>query len=167
MWAPWRIGYVTGERPSGCVFCHKIESDDDDANHVLYRGEQNAVLLNSYPYNSGHLMVVPNLHVAMLEELSPETSAELWQLTGLCARALKEVLYWEGLNIGMNLGQVAGAGISDHLHMHVVPRWNGDTNYMTAVAETRVVPQSLDDSYRQLKPVFDALAGQAGGGPPA
>ncbi len=163
MWAPWRIGYVTGDRSSGCVFCRKIESNEDDANFVLYRGEHNAIVLNTYPYNSGHLMVVPHAHVGELADLSLEAYAELWELTGLAARALQQALHPQGLNIGMNLGEAAGAGISDHLHMHIVPRWHGDTNYMTAVAETRVAPQSLEDSYRQLRPVIERLAAEGGG----
>lgn len=158
MWAPWRIGYVAGERPDGCVFCLKIDEDDDHNNHLLFRGEQNVVLLNTYPYNSGHLMVVPFAHVGKLEELSREASRELWELTGLAVRTVEQALHAHGVNIGMNLGAPAGAGIGDHLHMHIVPRWNGDTNYMTTVADTRVVPQSLEDSYRQLKPVMDQLA---------
>ncbi len=157
MWAPWRIGYVAGDRPSGCVFCRKIHSDRDDENLVLYRGEHCAIILNTFPYNSGHLMVVPNMHVGDLEELDAATTRELWELATFAARVLKEALYWEGLNIGLNLGEAAGAGISDHLHLHIVPRWNGDTNYMTAVAETRVVPQSLEESYRQLRSVVDRL----------
>ncbi|MGI5819968.1 MAG: HIT family protein [Armatimonadota bacterium] len=157
MWAPWRIGYVTGDRPDGCVFCAKIEADDDDTNHVLHRGEHNAILLNTYPYNSGHLMVVPNAHVANLTDLSPEAGCELWALTDLAVRTLKQALQPQGLNIGMNLGQAAGAGIGDHIHMHIVPRWSGDTNYMTTVAQTRVVPQSLEDSYQQLLPVIRKL----------
>ncbi len=158
MWAPWRIGYIVGDRQADCVFCRKIESDDDEGNHVLLRGEQNVILLNTYPYNSGHLMVVPHEHVGILVDLPIETQVELWKLTELAVRALSEALYPEGFNIGMNIGQAAGAGISDHLHMHIVPRWSGDTNYMTAVAETRVVPQSLDDSFQQLKPIIDRLA---------
>lgn len=163
MWAPWRIGYVTGERPDGCVFCKKIESDDDKANFVLHRGEHVAVVINTYPYNSGHLMVVPNRHVAELSELGDEEHEELWELTRLAARVLREALYPEGLNIGMNVGEAAGAGISDHLHMHIVPRWPGDTNYMSSVAETRVVPQSLEDSYEQLKSVIDRLVAAGSG----
>ncbi|MBD3291714.1 MAG: HIT domain-containing protein [Armatimonadia bacterium] len=158
MWAPWRIGYVTGDRPDGCVFCMKIQSDDDEENQVLHRGEHCAILLNTYPYNSGHVMVVPNAHVGELTDLSHEAGCELWDLTELAVKALKHALYPQGLNIGMNLGQAAGAGIGDHIHMHIVPRWSGDTNYMTTVAQTRVVPQSLEDSYEQLRPVIAELA---------
>jgi len=161
MWAPWRIGYVTGDKPSGCVFCAKIDANEDDHYFVLYRGEHNIIVLNTYPYNSGHLMVVPNQHVADVTDLPAQALAELWELTGLAVRALKEALAPQGLNIGMNLGQAAGAGISDHLHMHIVPRWHGDTNFMTSCAETRVVPQSLEDSYGQLRPVVQRLALQS------
>lgn len=160
MWAPWRISYVVGEKPCGCVFCRKIEANDDEADFVLYRGEHCAIVLNTFPYNSGHLMVVPFEHVAELSALSAEASVEMWELTRLAVHALKQALDWQGVNIGMNLGEAAGAGIKDHMHMHIVPRWHGDTNYMTACAETRVVPQSLEDSYRQLRPVVQRLAAQ-------
>jgi ATP adenylyltransferase len=109
-------------------------------------------------------MVVPFEHVAEPASLSPEASAELWELTQLAVQALKEALDWQGVNIGMNLGEAAGAGIKDHVHMHIVPRWHGDTNYMTACAETRVVPQSLEDSYRQLRPVVERLVAERQGG---
>jgi len=160
MWAPWRMGYVVGEKPCACVFCRKIESNEDEAQFVLYRGEHCAIVLNTFPYNSGHVMVVPFEHVAEMASLSAEASAELWELTRLAVHALKEALGWQGVNIGMNLGEAAGAGVKDHMHMHIVPRWHGDTNYMTACAETRVVPQSLEDSYRQLQPVVQRLAAQ-------
>ncbi len=163
MWAPWRIGYVVGEKPCGCVFCRKLEANDDEANFVLHRGKHCAIVLNTYPYNSGHLMVVPFEHVAEPASLSSEASTELWELTQLAVQALKEALDWQGVNIGMNLGEAAGAGIKDHVHMHIVPRWHGDTNYMTACAETRVVPQSLEDSYRQLRPVVERLVAERQG----
>ncbi len=166
MWAPWRIGYVTGDRPAGCVFCNKIKADEDTKEFVLYRGRHNIIVLNTFPYNSGHLMVVPHSHVGDLSELPEEEQVELWELTALAVRALQQTLYPDGLNIGMNLGEAAGAGISEHLHMHIVPRWNGDTNFMTTCAETRVVPQSLEDSYRQLRPVIEELACTGGRQPP-
>jgi len=111
MWAPWRIGYITGDRPEGCVFCVKIQSDEDEENHVLHRGEHNAILLNTYPYNSGHLMVVPNAHVGELTDLSPEAGCELWDLTTLAVRALKHEMYPQGVNIGMNLSLLPVIGI--------------------------------------------------------
>ena len=160
MWAPWRIGYVAGDRPDGCVFCDKIKADDDERNHVLYRGRFNVVMLNTYPYNSGHLMVVPVDHVCDLLDLGPEARAEMWELALLGSETLKRTLHAQGLNLGLNIGHAAGAGIQDHIHLHIVPRWNGDTNYMTACADTRVVPQSLDDSYRQLQPAMQALAAE-------
>ena len=160
LWAPWRIGYVAGDRPEGCVFCDKIESGDDEHNYVLHRGQHNVVMLNTYPYNSGHLMVVSNAHVADLVELDPEALAEMWRLALLAGETLKRGLHCQGLNIGLNVGQAAGAGIGDHIHLHVVPRWNGDTNYITTCAEVRVVPQGLEDSYRQLEPVMAELAAE-------
>jgi len=160
MWAPWRIGYVAGERPEGCVFCNKISSDDDEANHVLYRGRYNVVMLNTFPYNSGHLMVVSMAHSAELTDLEPGARAEMWELALLGCETLKCALQCQGLNVGLNMGGAAGAGIQDHLHLHVVPRWHGDTNYMTACAETRVVPQGLDASYQQLQPVMQELAAE-------
>ena len=164
MWAPWRIGYVTGERSQGCVFCDMIRAAKDERNHVLYRGEHNVVMLNAYPYSSGHVMVVPCAHVADLADLSPEARAEMWELTLLATETLKAALGCQGLNIGVNLGQAAGAGIDDHMHLHVVPRWSGDTNFMSAVADPRVAPQGLDDSFRQLQPVMHELAAKILGG---
>ncbi len=160
LWAPWRIGYVAGARPDGCVFCSKIQADDDEANHVLYRGRYNVVMLNTFPYNSGHLLVVAVAHVGDLAELPAEARAEMWELALLSCETLKRALDCQGLNVGMNLGRAAGAGIEDHIHLHIVPRWNGDTNYMTTCAETRVVPQGLDASYQQLRPIMHQLAGK-------
>ena len=143
IWAPWRLDYVVAEKPDKCVLCENSDSSDDDANYVLYRGRHNYVLLNTFPYNSGHLMVVPYRHVSSLTDLSAEEVCELMQLTQSCLQALDEAFAAEGVNLGMNIGQPAGAGIDDHIHLHIVPRWGGDTNYMTVVANTRVVPQSL------------------------
>jgi ATP adenylyltransferase len=157
MWAPWRFGYVTGERPDDCVFCAKINSDEDAENHILHRGEHCVIMLNRYPYNSGHLMVVPNEHVGDICDLTADAADELWALTGVAVETVRRALKAQGINLGMNLGEAAGAGICDHIHMHIVPRWSGDTNYMTTVSQTRVVPQSLEDSYNQLRPVVEEL----------
>jgi ATP adenylyltransferase len=154
IWAPWRIGYVTGARVEGCVLCQKAQATDDLAEHVVWRGEQNYVLLNAFPYNSGHLMVVPYAHVGDLTDLDQPTACEMMTLTQVCARALKRAMYPHGFNIGMNLGKAAGAGIDEHLHLHIVPRWNGDTNFMTSLAQTRVVPQSLEDTASLLRPLI-------------
>ena len=160
LWAPWRVEYVTGQRPSGCVFCQKLASEDDATNHVLYRGQHNAVLLNTYPYNSGHLLVLPYVHVADLLELPQETRADMMALAAVAARALKQVFHYDGLNLGMNIGEAAGAGISEHVHLHLVPRWNGDTNFMATLAGTRVVPQSLDDTFELLAPALQEAAAE-------
>ena len=160
LWAPWRLEYVAGRKPTGCVFCHKLESEDDAANHVLYRAEHNALLLNTYPYNSGHLMVVPYMHAADLTELPAETPAEMMALTLIAVKALRRALYCDGLNIGINLGEAAGAGISDHIHLHIVPRWRGDTNFMSTLAGTRIVPQSLEACYEQLAPIISEVAAE-------
>ncbi len=150
--------YVTGQKPAGCVFCHKLTADDDGPNHVLYRAQHNAILLNTYPYNSGHLMVVPYAHVASLVELPQEARAEMMELTAIATRALEKAFHCDGLNVGMNIGEAAGAGISEHVHLHIVPRWKGDTNFMSTLAGTRIVPQSLDDSFDLLVPaIHDAL----------
>ena len=151
LWAPWRIDYVAGEKPAGCVLCQKLREETDEGNYILYRGEHNFVVLNAFPYNSGHLMVVPYNHVGRLLDLSPAESGEMIQLAQVCIQVLRKALRADGINLGMNIGEAAGAGIDDHIHMHIVPRWHGDTNYMTAVAQTRVVPQSLGDAARQLR----------------
>jgi len=152
------LEYVTGEQPKGCVFCRKIASHDDASNHVLYRSEHNAVLLNTFPYNSGYLMVVPYLHVGDLMQLPQAVRAEMMELTVVAAEVLKKALHYDGLNIGINQGEAAGAGISEHIHLHIVPRWNGDTNFMSTVSGTRVVPQSLEASFEQLAPIIQQVA---------
>lgn len=157
------MAYLRGEEksPNGCVFC--IQSTSDDAgNHVLCRGERCYVILNRFPYNTGHLMVIPYAHVSTLEALDARTLSEMGALTQLSLRVLKEVYAPQGFNIGMNIGEAAGAGVAEHLHLHVVPRWRGDTNYMTVVGKTRMIPEWLDQMYAELLPVFDNLSGQLG-----
>jgi len=157
LWAPWRMNYVAGKKPDGCIFCIKVGQSRDEENHILYRAQHNFVILNAYPYNSGHLMVVPYEHLSCITELSDEQREEMFVIAQGCAQLLKEHLHAEGVNLGMNIGEAAGAGIDQHLHLHVVPRWNGDTNYMTTVAGTRIVPQDLDETYESLKPVLTWL----------
>ncbi len=162
IWAPWRLDYVVAEKSDNCILCQKRDAPDDDVvNLVLYRGSHNYVLLNTFPYNSGHVMVVPYRHVSNLTKLSDNEAGELMQIAQWCVQALQETLVTEGINLGMNIGQPAGAGIEDHIHLHIVPRWSGDTNYMTTVADTRIVPQSLEDSARQLRPVIQQIAGDS------
>lgn len=157
IWAPWRMAYITSEKAVGCIFCEKPHQHRDVENYILWRGNAAFVMLNRYPYNNGHLMVVPQAHVASLTELSALQRAELFELTALGEQVLQQALRPDGFNIGMNLGTAAGAGIAEHLHMHVVPRWGGDTNYMTVVGEIRVIPQHLDQTYQLLMPYFQAL----------
>ncbi|MFO8011334.1 MAG: HIT domain-containing protein [Dehalococcoidia bacterium] len=150
LWAPWRIEYILSDKDEECIFCEKPRRNRDRDNLVLYRGEYNLVMLNKYPYNPGHLMVAPYRHVAQLELLSDEELLEKMQLVRRCAEMLREEMKPEGFNIGMNLGKVGGAGIEEHLHIHVVPRWNGDTNFMPVIADTKSVPEAIDDTYAKL-----------------
>lgn len=157
LWAPWRIGYVSATgAASDCVFCDcaVCEHGQDGERRILARAAHNFIVLNAYPYNNGHLMVVPYQHESDFTKLPPHTATEIIVLAQLAVAVLQQEYRAEGANIGFNIGKAAGAGIKDHVHLHVVPRWSGDTNFMTALAETRVVPQSLDDSYAKLAPVM-------------
>jgi ATP adenylyltransferase len=156
LWAGWRGAYVCGvaggpPAEDGCVLCRITAAEGDDARFVVWRGTRTAAVLNAYPYTSGHLMVAPLRHVGELEELAGEESAELWAGVTHAVLALKAAYRPEGLNVGVNLGRAAGAGVPGHLHVHVLPRWNGDTNFMTSVAETRVLPETLSDSRDKLR----------------
>jgi ATP adenylyltransferase len=157
LWAPWRLDYITQEKPRGCIFCDKPLLGDDRGAYIVDRGTHAYVMLNAFPYNNGHLMVVPYAHLAALEDLPSETLHEMMDLTQRCSRALKLVFAPDGLNAGFNLGAAAGAGIKDHLHLHVVPRWLGDTNFMPVIADVRVIPQSLDRAYELLVGAFKQL----------
>ena len=151
--APWRIEYIRAPKPqlSASLFTQIAQSNDDTANLVIARDRTCYALLNRYPYNGGHLMVVPYKQVADFDSLTDEELADLWKLTRRCVNALKQVMKPDGFNVGLNLGKVAGAGIAEHLHVHVVPRWGGDTNFMPVLADTRVVPQALDELAAQLR----------------
>jgi ATP adenylyltransferase len=158
LWSPWRLEYVTGSGKSpGCVFCAAQDPSEDQSSLVVFRGESCYVILNLYPYNNGHLMVVPNRHIASLAAATSEELCELIELTRQSELALTEAFSPHGMNMGINLGKPAGAGVLDHVHMHVVPRWNGDTNFMTIVGETRVLPEELPVTARKLRPIFDKL----------
>jgi ATP adenylyltransferase len=146
------------ETDDGCVFCRATTSDDGRA-LVVHEGRVAFVILNLYPYNGGHVMVVPRRHVATLAALEPDELGEIAALTRLAEMALTEAYHPQGLNVGMNLGRPAGAGIADHLHVHLVPRWTGDTNFMTVVGEVRVLPEALPDTAARLRPIFARLAG--------
>jgi ATP adenylyltransferase len=158
LWSPWRMAYIEsakGEPEGGCIFCDKPLQEDERAALVLDRNERAFALLNAYPYNPGHLMVAPLRHVAEFDELDPGELAAVDALLQRSIRALKAEMDPHGFNVGMNLGRVAGAGIPGHLHWHLVPRWNGDTNFMPVVGETRVLPQLLEETYDRLRPRFD------------
>jgi len=157
LWSPWRLSYVTGTGGlAGCVFCEAQAGEE--ASLVVFRGPTCFIILNKFPYNNGHLMVVPNRHVASLQDATAEELCELVDLARRAEMALREAYAPHGLNMGINLGKPAGAGILDHLHMHVVPRWNGDTNFMTVVGQTRVLPEELAETAERLRPIFDKLS---------
>jgi len=152
LWTPWRYRYVSTAGPGNpCIFCEKAASSDDRGNYIVLRAERNFVILNLYPYTSGHLMIAPYEHVATLVEAHPETLAEMMRLTVRAEKALRNLYDPDGLNLGMNLGEAAGAGVAGHIHMHVLPRWTGDGSFMMTVAETRVLPETLDVTYERLK----------------
>jgi ATP adenylyltransferase len=152
IWAPWRISYILQDKTKDCIFCAKGRADisRDTENLVLERGEQVYVLMNTYPYTPGHMLICPYHHIATPEDLSPEVYHELWDMTLKWRVRLKNVMNPQGMNMGLNLGDVAGAGIAEHLHVHIVPRWKGDTNFMTTCSNVRVVSQSLHELYEQL-----------------
>ena len=155
LWAPWRLEYIKGPKGGECIFCVGPDSGDDRAKYVVRRGEHCFAILNKYPYNNGHLMVSPYRHVWSIEELDEPDLLELMTLTQGSLRVLTEVYGPEGFNMGINQGKVAGAGMEHHVHLHVVPRWGADTNFMPVIGDTRVLPQSLDDSYRDISKAFE------------
>jgi ATP adenylyltransferase len=156
VWAPWRIEYILAPRDESCFLCDMFGASDDARNHLLHRGTTCAVVMNRYPYTGGHLMVCPYRHIAQLADLTREERIELMDLTERSVRILTAEMKPQGFNVGYNLGHAAGAGLRDHLHQHIVPRWVGDTNFMPVLADVTVVPQALDDLYARLKPAFDA-----------
>ena len=157
LWTPWRSVYMQQKNDkTRCIFCDALASPSDEENLVIYRGESTFAILNRYPYTSGHLMIAPNLHVSRLAQISEKTAGEIMDLTRRAEEIIEHVYHPDGLNLGMNLGQAAGAGIEQHIHMHVLPRWNGDANFMTSIGDTRVIPESLRDTYFKLKQAFSA-----------
>jgi ATP adenylyltransferase len=154
LWAPWRVSYIENGKEDGCIFCNWQHEGDDRVHLVLHRGERTVIMLNKYPYNNGHLMVAPRRHVGYIEDLKPEEISDLMAAIQRCCVLLKKALSPHGFNIGANLGKVAGAGVEDHLHFHIVPRWEGDTNYMPVLADTRVIPEHLAETYKRLSSVF-------------
>lgn len=158
LWSPWRYAYVSGDgpaKPNGCVFCNILNnSATDEDNFILYRAEFNFVILNIYPYTSGHLMIVPFDHLSSFAAAGKLATDEMADLTKKAESILTAAYHPDGVNIGMNLGKAAGAGVAEHFHMHVLPRWVGDANFMTAIGQTRTIPESLDDTYRKLRGSF-------------
>ena len=157
LWSPWRLEYITrAAQDEGCIFC-QLSQPPENASLVVFEGRTCYVILNLYPYNNGHLMVVPRRHIGSLAALAAEEMTEVGVLTQRCETALTEAYRPQGFNIGVNLGKSAGAGVLDHVHVHVVPRWSGDTNFMTVVGEMRVLPESLGESAARLRPIFARL----------
>lgn len=154
LWAPWRMEYIRSTKPKDCIFCKKPKEQNDRENLILWRGSLSFVIMNFYPYNNGHLMVVPYRHLADLQNLTESENAELMAGLAECTNILQQAFQPDGFNIGMNLGRVAGAGIDDHIHFHIVPRWSGDTNYMPILAHTKVVSEGMWETYDSLYPLF-------------
>ncbi len=155
LWSPWRMTYIEKhEKESGCVFCNAQAKADSAENLIAFRGQNSYVILNRYPYTSGHLMVIPFVHVSNLEELNAEARAEMIELTSRCTSILRKTYRTESFNVGINIGEAAGAGVLGHVHIHIVPRWAGDTNFITTTGETRVLPEALEDTYKRVREGF-------------
>ncbi|MCB9135661.1 MAG: HIT domain-containing protein [Anaerolineales bacterium] len=152
LFTPWRMSYITNNSPkNGCVFCLALAEEDSDQNLIVFRGAQAFVILNRFPYTNGHVMVLPYEHCPTLEALDPITRAEMMELTTRATQVLTGIYYPQGFNVGINLGEAAGAGVAAHLHIHIVPRWVGDVNFMTAVGETRVLPEALEVTWKKVR----------------
>jgi len=158
LWSPWRMSYIQSPKPqNGCIFCRALEEADDQKNLILMRGERNFVILNRYPYTSGHIMIVPMVHLPNLADLDSSTRAELMELAAQFVQVIEDAYHPQGFNVGINIGEAAGAGVSDHVHMHIVPRWLGDTNFMSTLGMTRVLPESLEDTFNRLRESWENL----------
>ena len=156
LWAPWRMDYIlSDQKAEGCIFCPGENRQDDGKRLILHVGTLTMVMMNMFPYNNGHLLVAPNRHVSGLEHLSEEEMLDLLKMVGRSIDILKTVMNPEGFNVGLNLGRVAGAGVEEHMHFHIVPRWGGDTNFMTVHGDVRVIPEHIRETYKKLKPHFD------------
>lgn len=153
LWAPWRMAYVGGGEAarSGCIFCVKAGETRDEENLILVRGETCFALMNLYPYNTGHLMIAPYAHVPSIQQMSADSLTEMMTLAQRLLDALQQALGPQGYNLGINQGEIAGAGIADHAHLHIVPRWNGDTNFMPVIADIKVVPEFLESTYQKIR----------------
>ncbi|UCE17982.1 MAG: HIT domain-containing protein [Gemmatimonadota bacterium] len=155
LWAPWRMKYILAEKKEGCIFCEGVVRGDDRGGLILHRGSSCFVMMNRFPYNNGHIMVAPYRHVGEFEDLNDAESLDLMKLLQLSVRTFKRVLNPQGFNVGINIGQVAGAGVIDHIHVHVVPRWDGDTNFMPVLSETKVINEELEETYDKLFKEFE------------
>lgn len=157
LWAPWRMEYILSEKDKECLFCVKHKENNDRDNLILYRAEHVYVIMNKYPYNNGHLMVVPYFHASSFEGLSDTVLSELMKITKYSVECLGKSFNPEGFNIGINFGEVAGAGIEEHMHIHIVPRWAGDASFMTVLGEVRVIPEHILETYDNLYPIFNKI----------
>jgi len=156
LWTPWRYAYVTNaEKVSGCIFCDLPKSGDDAKVHIVHRARYCYIVLNTYPYTSGHVMIVPFDHMDELQKLSADAAHEMIELTQRMEGVLRQLYAPDGVNLGMNIGKAAGAGVASHVHMHILPRWIGDTNFMTVAGESRVLPESLEITYERIKGAMD------------
>jgi len=157
-WTPWRMEYILGnDKTKGCIFCNKPKEQNDRENLIVFRGDKTFIIMNRYPYNNGHLMITPYAHVGDFSGLSDEETAEISIGIRRCTDVLRDALNPDGFNVGINIGKAAGAGIDDHLHVHVVPRWSGDTNFMPVLADVKIMPEYLDDTYDRLYRSFDEI----------
>jgi ATP adenylyltransferase len=160
LWAPWRMEYILSfkdDEKQRCILCDRYPKKNDRKNLILHRGAYSFVIMNRFPYNSGHLMIVPYKHSGNLQDFTNDENQELMEFIQLSQKALIEVMKPQGFNIGMNLGRVGGAGVEDHLHWHIVPRWNGDTNFMPVIGDTKVISEALDKTYDKLKAEFEKM----------
>ncbi len=158
LWAPWRMEYILNNKPTECIFCLPPDQECDRERLLVYRSRLSLVMLNRYPYTNGHLLIAPNRHTAEIEGLTSEEMLDLFRTLGLCKRILQETAQPDGFNIGINLGRAAGAGVEDHIHLHIVPRWGGDTNFMSVIPDVRIMPENLAVTFDRLQPAFQAAA---------
>ena len=163
LWAPWRSKFISSKKVKGCIFCKRLKENKDRKNLILFRGEKSFVIMNRFPYNPGHLMACTNRHTGKLENLTESEMKDLMKTTQLAIKTLKSALKPQGLNLGLNLGKVSGAGVASHLHIHIVPRWNGDTNFMPILARTKVVSIGMDEIFVKLKTSLDKLLSRRSG----
>ena len=154
LWAPWRAGFILSKKEKGCIFCKRLKEKDSVKNLIVYRGQKALVILNKFPYNAGHTMIVPIRHVGLIEKLKADEAAEFFELLQKTVTIIKKILKPTSMNLGMNLGKASGAGVPGHLHMHIVPRWTGDTNFMPIIGKTKVVSLPLDPIYKKLRKEF-------------